>query len=1202
MPGRVGPWALLSALLALLLGTRPAAAEEPEEYVYLVVIDHSSSMVNPDPDPVTKKPRPVYWPDMHRRAERFVGIVPDGSLVRVTLFEGGDAGRAGAADRNQSFSIRDDASREAALRYVREIRPPPPGGAGTALHDALLKAFVHAERLAAQRPDRHISIMLYTDGKDEHSVAKAPEVVATWGRLRDRVRDAWLWYTPLAEKRSDLPIPVPIGERVNYGEPKIPLPLRVRELQVGLKSPRASPSQPLRLTLAMSPRVAAVLEGRSATVTFEPDAGSPLSARIEPASLPLTPGPHDLTIAVAGAGALPADREFSGRLRIVYPELPEHFVQGPPSVAVVFDKAAQAGLRNVRPPDGSVYAVGQQVAFSAESRADATIRWEFPDGRVETGPFVARPFMQPGPVKVVVTASSEPSLPPTRAELTLRVVDVGAEIAPPGRVLAGRPTPLRATVRGDGVRVRWEVEDSAWPGDGARGESLTYTFPGAGRYRVRAVAVSPQGEFSSREVTIDVEDAPGVAILSPASGSEIELGAPVELTAAATGRVERVRWRLAVGGREVHAEETPVAERDGRPLAALRHRFDETLGEGEAVVEAGAVPAVEGVEPSRVRLRLVRPKRGVAIVAPAAGSVLRTEAEVAFEAEVSGADATDVLWRVATPTGKVLVERRSPLSGGRARLAHRFAESADLFPDGATAPARVEVTASLVLARATGAEPPSDRRTFDVAMGARAVRAAEPAPGSAYRYGEETTLRADVEGSGIVGVRWDVRTADGSAFARDADVVEDGARRFAVLAVRFDEKATGDRPVTVTATARLAPGVAGAAASATWTLEPPPFSVELRDASGTEGATYALRDPATILLRCSHAVEQATWTADGRPAPGGDVARLAVAFDAPGSHVVAVSVRTLAGRLGEASRTVVVTARPPKPRLVVLDGQDPATTFDLGGRATLRDASEGDVGRREWVVDGIVQPDGVVTSAEPRRVRAKLRVWGPKDVQGVEAGPFESEEVEVVFRESRVLPFLGALLLAGLLAGLLVRWLGANDPRDLRVAVKETPPPGTPLPKDAPPSILVRKRWRRWGKSARLPLSIFFPQATIGGRPVYWKTKDGTVAHLEVAWDPVRRRDRRASLVQRAALFYSGKPQAGPGFDELVGDGTRDARRWNLREPKAEGSAGMDLLCYLLAPAGRRTAGRDRAWLVVLLVALAGFVLFIANWAFWSQP
>lgn len=1199
------PWAAVLLVLALVaLAPRAACADEPEEYVYLLVIDHSSSMVNPDKDPATGKPSPVYWPDMQRRAERFVGIVPDGSLVRVTLFEGGGKRGAGAADRTESFSVRDDASRDRAMNYVKALPPPPPGGAGTALFDALLRAMAQAERLAAQRPDRHISIMLYTDGKDRDSVVTDPEVVvAAWNRLRDRVRDAWLWYTPLAERKEDLPIPVPIGERVNYGEPKIPLPLRVRELEVGLKSPRSAASQPFRLTLAMSPRVASVLAGRTATVTFEPEAGSPVSARVSPAALPLTPGAHELAVEVAGAASLPHDRELVGRFRIAYPELPDHFVQGPPSVRAVFDKTEQAGLRNVRPPDGSVFAVGQQVAFSAESRADATIRWEFPDGRVETGPFVARPFMQPGDVRVAVSASADPALPPTRASVTVRIVDVGADVASPGRVLAGRPTTLRATVRGEGARVRWEVDDSSWAGEGPAGETLGHTFPAAGRYRVRAVAVSPLGEFPSREVTLDVEDAPGAAIVTPASGTEVELGAPLALEAVATGRVERVRWKLSAGGREVHVEETPVAERDGRPVASLRFRFDEALGEGEAVLEASAVPAVDGVEPSRVRVRLVRPRRGVAIVAPAAGTVLRTEAEVVFEADVAGADASEVLWRVATSAGKVLVERRAPVSGGRARMAHRFAESAELFPGGAAAPASVVVSAALVLAKATGVEPPADRRSYDVAMGARAVRAVAPAPGSTYRYGEDVAFRADVEGSGVAGVRWLVRAADGTELlSRDADVVEDGARRVATLAVRFDERATGDRPVSVTATARLASGVAGSSVEATWALDPPPLVVELVDASGADGRAYALREVATLVLRCSHTVATASWRADGAPAPGGDLARVGLAFDVPGTHLASVAVRTVSGREGEASRSVVVTARKPVPRLEVLDGQEPATTFDLGDRATLRDASEGDVGRRAWVVDGDVVPDGLLSSDEPRRFRVQVRVWGPKDLQGVETGPYDSPVVEVVFRKSRTLAFLAMLAGALAVGELLRRWLTANDPRDLRLAARETPAPGAPAPKGPPPSIALRKRWRRFAKCARVPLSTFFPHPTVGGKPVFWRSKDGTSAYLEVKWDPVRRMDRRASLVQRSAIFYSGKPSAGPGFDELVGEGTRDERRWNLREARAEGLGGMDLVCFLLAPAGRRTANRDRLFFGLLVAVLVGFVLWAVQWAFLSQP
>jgi len=1189
---------VVSALLALSMGGSPRAAAEDaaatgEEFAYLLVIDHSSSMVSPEPG------KPVLWPPMKARAAQFVGVVPEGSLVWIATFEGRFRDRSGRevpGIQMQRFSVQDDASRAAAVAHVNSLPDPPRSGAGTALYDAVLRAFEEASRLGVARPDRHVSVMLYSDGEDTHSTAKAPQVVERWGRLRDQVRDVWLWYTPLLEEVR-AKVPVPLEDRVRYGEPKIPLPVRVRELGVGLKNPKTTPRQTFRLTLAVSPRAAAVLAGREAQLSFVPDAGTSILTTLTPATLVLTQGPHEIAIEVAAPGALPGDREFSGRITLGYPTLEEYFVQGPGSVRVTFDKATQAGLRDVRPRGGSVFAVGQEVAFHAESRADSTVRWEFDDGRTATGSATTRSFMKAGPTKVVVTAMSDPSLPPTRAEIGLQIVDVGAEVVAPGRVFAGRPVGLAATGRGEGVRFRWEIEDSAWAGEGPIGDRLTYTFPSAGRYRVRVVAVASVGEFPSRDVVLDVEDAPGVAIASPASGTEVVLGETVAFDAAVSGRVERVRWTISAGGRPVHAEETAVAPRGAGRGAALQFAFDEAWGEGEALVEAAPVPGSDGSDPSRIRLRLGRPRRGIAIVVPAAGAGLRTEAETVFEAEVSAADVVEVRWRIdVVGASGALAERTAPVTGGRSRLAHRFHEGPELFTGGATR-AAIEVTATLLRRAAAGPALPSDRRIYEVVMGARGVRAVEPAPGAPYRYGGETAFRAEVEGAGVVGVRWRVRAEDGSELdARDADVVEDGARRAATFAFRFEEARTLDNPISVIATARLAPGVAGPAAEATWSLPPPPFSVEVVDPRGA-GATHRIGAPVPLTLRCSHGVAEATWRVDGAPAPGGDVRGYAPLLDRAGSHVVTATVRSTSGRTAEASTTVVVTAVQPTPQFEVLRGTEARTKFYLRDHATLRDTSLGDVGRHVWLVDGVPQESPDLTSVAVRRLRVALQVWGKPDATGAESGPFDASEVQIVFVEDRRFVLWGVLSLAvGILAAAWRFFLG-NALRDLRIGVRAAPEAGAAEDAGVPPSFGIARAWSRWSKRARLPVKKFHPRATVAGVPSFWHTTEGARSYVEVGWDPVRRSVAKTSLVERAAFLYSAAGNNNVTWSERRRAGTRDDRRFDLRDLRDARAAETRLVWYLLGPTGRRAGVFDRVGFLLTVLGLTVALLWVASWA-----
>jgi hypothetical protein len=326
---------------------------------------------------------------------------------------------------------------------------------------------------------------------------------------------------------------------------------------------------------------------------------------VRPSSCDLKHGPVDVLLDAKNAAQLSGQRKYNGELKIKYPTLSGHVIQGPTSVAVVYQEQ-ELSVDDVRPEDGTTFAARQKIVFLVNTLQTAKVIWDFGDGNSDTGHRVEHAYntaVKPT-VKVTVQAGGQE----VAKEINLEVVDVGVTIDPvEGQINEGIPHTFTCTSRGGVTRCEWIVEGREFQGKGEKGQELTYTFNQAGKHELIVKAVHPKIEVESPLLTIDVIAKPGLTITEPLPDSELTLGQKVTFNAEVAGPVESVAWSIAEkdDSEAAYELETPVIDVGGfRKIARLDYAFAETskkLGDGaSAVVTAMGklAPEVKGAPPT----------------------------------------------------------------------------------------------------------------------------------------------------------------------------------------------------------------------------------------------------------------------------------------------------------------------------------------------------------------------------------------------------------------------------------------------------------------------------------------------------------------------------------------------------------------------------------------------------------------------------
>lgn len=601
---RPGPrrslWTRLAVLLAtpcvLLLGSAIALSQPPkpdasqaaaDSAAYLLIIDHSGSMQARTSAGKTR------WEEMQVRAVEFVRNVRPGSRIWLGVF-------STKKPNPEIFTINTEQDRAALIQRIQNGYGPPNGG--TALYDSLAMAFEEAERLSRQNPNRYISVMVYTDGNDEGSKEWTREALQKrFNQLVEQNKNLWLFFTPL-DKVNPVLDPKQSGEHVVVGEPKIPISLRLASDSFVLRNPKLESKQTIGLEFLGSDGDWGRLDGKAMNFAFEAVAGQKINLRPASPSVKMHKGRIDVPIEVTNPNDLKADEEYSATLKITYPELEKHTVQGSRSVRLSFQRSAPPRIFEFRPADGTTFAAGKPVTFWVSTLQGTKILWDFGDGTSGTGQSISHVYNTPGDRKVSLRVEADAAIGATKQELTLHIIDVGVSIDPiPSPIMEGSQVKLTGTGRGDIQRYEWIIDgqkfDGRKTGSGTQtGSELTYTFDRSGKHVVSVVGYAEKAVAQSEERSFDVLRL-ALAIVQPQDAAKLFFGEKNRYSAQVDGPINEVVWTLRkkdepdAAAAIIHQITRPVTAAGDSHTSEFEYTFADATEGIDVVVEAvGKLP------------------------------------------------------------------------------------------------------------------------------------------------------------------------------------------------------------------------------------------------------------------------------------------------------------------------------------------------------------------------------------------------------------------------------------------------------------------------------------------------------------------------------------------------------------------------------------------------------------------------------------
>jgi hypothetical protein len=516
----------------------------------------------------------------------------------------------------------------------------------TALYDTLGLAFEEATRLSENNPGRYIAVMQYTDGEDTDSKNwNEEQLVSTFQRLVERNGNVYYFKTMLDSKMGD-PLP-PIGQA---GAPKISISTPLRSsLPVVLPNAVLVPESQLRLDWGISDKAAQLLRGRDIAFKFRSEGQSVIAAEFIPTRFKDGRGEVSVQYKVKNPEALDAKKEYRGHLVPTYPSFPQHVVQGPPKIPVLFQAEKTPLILARRPKDGEAFPVGKPVTFYLSTIQDADVLWDFGNGESAVGRSVQYTYLSPGDYEVSVRVESDPRIGASTDRFKIQIVDVGIILEPLSRTpYAGEPNRYRARTRGTAERHAWIVDGTSYAGqgrsDGFAGTEIDLEL-NAGRHTIQARAFFELTTAQTDEIVVNVDLEPQVRITAPQDRSHWIFGDPIKCRGKAGGAVQIIRWRVMERESQsvLHELERPV---DGE-VGEFEFTVEEQSGVSNVIVEAwGMVDSIQEsrwpVDTKSVHLKSL--ERGLALLEPTASQVLRPGREVDFLVKVVGRDVDQIRW------------------------------------------------------------------------------------------------------------------------------------------------------------------------------------------------------------------------------------------------------------------------------------------------------------------------------------------------------------------------------------------------------------------------------------------------------------------------------------------------------------------------------------------------------------------------------
>lgn len=585
------------ALLGLgLVGIAQAADGEAGHY--FLVIDHSGSMLTP-----LKKgpePRPTRWELMRERASGFIERLPEGADAWAIVFNAEDPAPQGNKVWQRTFSRRLDspAGRAQMIGFIGGY-PAPARPNGTWLRQATSLALDQAERVGAGNPKAYLTVMVYTDGKDEGHGITSEEIRRNKGStvseeqlskriasLRQRFRNFNLLevYRPGDESIRDAHV------------------VRLSTNRVQLANPRIEDQQ-LHLEFAFRDSPALRLQGLPLKMTLETEDGR---------SLRLTGGPFKLTNGKVSVGVprqddWPPGKDVRATLKVQYPTFEDAYLvaEGGNTVDVLIQGAEKPGIRDLQPAAGSVHQVKSSVNFSLTTLAKADVEWNFGDGRTIRGNPVTHTFDAPGKREVSVTVTDPRSRLSETASISIEVVRYELKLDPfKPPYEPNKPYSFQASSEGEFLRYMWVVDGSEFKGaprsDGAPGTTLSeYVFERPGEAQITVWGETRQGSIVKSDTrVVSVKPLPLLRVTSPSDRDVLYFGETRELRAEIeASNSQRVRFTLLANGEAiVPPKEVDVSNQGLIRVADWKLKVPDLKGQvkAELLVEAlDSTPALK---------------------------------------------------------------------------------------------------------------------------------------------------------------------------------------------------------------------------------------------------------------------------------------------------------------------------------------------------------------------------------------------------------------------------------------------------------------------------------------------------------------------------------------------------------------------------------------------------------------------------------
>jgi PKD repeat protein len=520
---------------------RDGRIQAPVSAAYLLVLDHSGSMLvadQPTDDAPTGKTR---WQALKENVQEFVKTVPLESLIWIAIFSEGEPDVF-----EPPFAT--EADRQELLRRIEQQFVDPTPQARTWLYETLAVAFRKAEQLSNDNKGRNISVILYSDGEDNRSPEATKESLARdFGRLVDENENLWIFIRTIGEQGAR-PEDVMEHERVLSADAqKHSLAMTLTPSAVRLKNPKAAVRQTFEVEYATTEAAWKLVDGTSLSFDFVPDDDQPLQVKVP--QMPFRRGRIQLELEVMNPDQVQLDQDYSGQLRIRYPELDKHAVGAGDFIRLTFQQGEKIAIDRCIPEPGARFAAGQEIQFKVWTQRGADVTWEFGDGQSASGPDVRHLYNTPGARQVKLTVVDDQGLSSEEREFEIEIVDVGLSIDPViGPVISGVPYRFTCRARGDIQRFEWLAGGNTFAGQtpaaGAdHASELTYAFDYPGEQTISVVGYA-EGARPVARLVVPVQPGPRIVVTPP---SPCPFSEPVQFELESPPGWEEVAWDFGDG-------------------------------------------------------------------------------------------------------------------------------------------------------------------------------------------------------------------------------------------------------------------------------------------------------------------------------------------------------------------------------------------------------------------------------------------------------------------------------------------------------------------------------------------------------------------------------------------------------------------------------------------------------------------------------